>query len=110
MRVIKYQSNYQIVYCRGRLNLPDNIPQGGFVDGFGRKHSAPTVDGILSLMALRVCLPMHEVNHYRAGKPRPYSIMIAKFTFAPHVNSLYTPSRPSPTPVTRVTKPFPGEW
>ena len=33
------------IHCRGRLNLPDNTPKGVFVDAFGRKHSAPTVDG-----------------------------------------------------------------
>ena len=32
------------VHRRGRLNLPDNIPNGVSVDAFGRIQSAPTVD------------------------------------------------------------------
>ena len=39
------EMNHVIIHCRGRLNLPDNTPKGVFVDAFGRKHSAPTVDG-----------------------------------------------------------------
>ena len=39
------EMNHVSIRCRGRLNLPDNTPKGVFVDAFGRKHSAPTVDG-----------------------------------------------------------------
>ncbi|WP_455666850.1 hypothetical protein [Phocaeicola sp.] len=42
--------------CRGGLNPPDNTPKGVFVDVFGRKHSAPTVNGNLSLTAMRETL------------------------------------------------------
>ena len=40
------------------MNPPDNTPKSVFVDAFGRKHSAPTVDGNLSLMVMRFNLPL----------------------------------------------------
>ena len=39
------EMNHVSIHRRGRLNLPDNTPKGVLVDAFGRKHSAPTVDG-----------------------------------------------------------------
>ena len=42
------EMNHVSIHCRGRLNLPDNIPKDVFVDAFGRIQSAPTVDVIFS--------------------------------------------------------------
>ena len=67
-------------YCRGGLNPPDNTPKGVFVDVFGRKHSAPTVDGNLSLMAMRQILPLRWVKVLKETVRREGSNRSLQFT------------------------------